>query len=151
MHIEKIPPYQIAIVCLAMAWLGHGFIPEKVHFNYDHHGLGLLVLAVGLAVKLWTRVLTRRVPALQGEGSRGFLTSGPFEWSRNPGYLGVTLILAGVAFYFGSLVMFFAPFAFFMTANRVFIPLEEAVLEKIHGEHYLEYKNRVSRWISLVP
>ena len=75
------------------------------------------------------------------------MTSGVFQFTRNPMYLGMTLILFGVSVCVGSMTAFVSPVAFFFISERRFIPPEEVVMENLFGENYLEYKRRVRRWV----
>ena len=75
------------------------------------------------------------------------LTSGVFRFTRNPMYLGMTLILFGVSVAVGSLTAFVSPVAFFFISECSFIPFEEASMEIAFGDSYLEYKRRVRRWV----
>jgi protein-S-isoprenylcysteine O-methyltransferase Ste14 len=74
------------------------------------------------------------------------MTSGVFRISRNPMYLGMTLILFGVSILVGSLTAFVSPVAFFFISEHQFIPLEEKSMENVFGESYLDYARRVRRW-----
>ena len=75
------------------------------------------------------------------------MTSGVFRVTRNPMYLGMTLILFGVSICVGSVSAFVSPAFFYLISERYFIPPEEAVMENVFGEKYLEYKRRVRRWV----
>jgi protein-S-isoprenylcysteine O-methyltransferase Ste14 len=62
-------------------------------------------------------------------------------------YLGIILMMAGVAVYMGSLPMFLAPIAFFVIVSMVFIPHEEKTLERMFGGTYRDYKSKVRQWL----
>jgi len=62
-------------------------------------------------------------------------------------YLGMAAILLGFAIYLGTLVTFTFPAIFIIIIETLFIPDEERKLEKIFGEKYKEYKNKVPQWI----
>ena len=75
------------------------------------------------------------------------VVTGPFRLSRSPMYLGLTTVLLGIAIYVGTLPWFLAPLAFALTMHVAFIPREERNLERQFGQEYLDYKNRVRRWL----
>ncbi len=75
------------------------------------------------------------------------VTTGPFRFSRSPMYLGVTCLLLGIALLVGTLPLFLAPVAFALTMNASYIPREERNLERQFGQEYMDYKNRVRRWL----
>jgi protein-S-isoprenylcysteine O-methyltransferase Ste14 len=75
------------------------------------------------------------------------VTSGPFALSRNPMYVGLTLIYLGVALVLAKiwpLVLVVLPWA---VMNWVVIPFEETRLRNIFGQTYVDYCRRVRRWI----
>jgi protein-S-isoprenylcysteine O-methyltransferase Ste14 len=74
-------------------------------------------------------------------------TEGPFRYSRNPGYLSMAMIYAGVATLArSSWAVLFLPVAL-LVIRRGVIEREERYLEREFGEEYLSYKSRVRRWI----
>jgi protein-S-isoprenylcysteine O-methyltransferase Ste14 len=42
--------------------------------------------------------------------------------------------------------MLIAPILFYLVMDRRLIPQEEATMEELFGEQYLDYKRRVQRW-----
>ena len=72
---------------------------------------------------------------------------GLFCFSRNIMYLGMVIMLLGIAIFSGSLIIFLVPVAFFITMNTLVIPHEENDLEQAFGEDYINYKKRVRRWL----
>ncbi len=75
------------------------------------------------------------------------VTTGVYQFTRNPIYFGFLLILIGLplnsGFYWGFPL---APF-FIVTMNRLVIEREESYLEKKFGGVYSGYKSRVRRWL----
>ncbi len=110
-------------------------------------GIALIFLAVNFmafAAKEMIRIkttLSLQTPATD------LATSGVFAWSRNPIYLGMVLLCAGVAVFTNSLwtLVLTPPFAAVM--QKGVIGPEEAYLEKRFGQRYLNYKAKVRRWI----
>lgn len=62
-------------------------------------------------------------------------------------YLGMVVILLGIAVLFGSISPFISIPVFIWLIQSNFIRLEEAALEEIFGDEYREYKTRVRRWL----
>ena len=62
-------------------------------------------------------------------------------------YLGMVLILAGVAILLGSFTPYVGPVVFTVIMEKVFIEVEEKMIEDIFQEEYLQYKNKVRKWI----
>jgi protein-S-isoprenylcysteine O-methyltransferase Ste14 len=74
-------------------------------------------------------------------------TEGPFRYSRNPSYLALTMIYAGIALLRNSLwAMLFLPLVVVVMQREV-IGREERYLERAFREEYHAYKEKVRRWV----
>ena len=62
-------------------------------------------------------------------------------------YLGMLLMLAGAAFFMGTIPSIFAPVAFFLIMDKFFIPYEEEKLHKGFCAEYSDYMETTRRWI----
>ena len=81
----------------------------------------------------------RRVPRL--------VTDGPFRYTRNPGYLGLAMLYAGIAVLRNALwAILLLPLVLYVI-QRQEIGREERYLERTFGEEYLAYKAQVRRWV----
>lgn len=78
---------------------------------------------------------------------RVLVTEGPFQWTRNPMYLGWLVILLGVALFVGGLIMLAPPVLFVMAMERLYIAEEEKILEGLFGSRFASYRLKVPRWI----
>ena len=74
-------------------------------------------------------------------------TDGPFRYTRNPGYLSLAMMYAGVASFANALWAILLLPATLFVVQRGVIEREERYLERKFGEEYLRYKARVRRWI----
>jgi protein-S-isoprenylcysteine O-methyltransferase Ste14 len=74
-------------------------------------------------------------------------TEGPFRYTRNPGYLSMTMMYAGIATLRNSLWAIALLPVVLLVIQRGVIEREERYLERKFGEEYLSYKARVRRWI----
>ena len=72
---------------------------------------------------------------------------GMYRVSRNPMYLGLTLVLTAWALCLGSLSPWIVVALFPVIITVLQIIPEERVLEKLFGEAYLDYRRKVARWI----
>lgn len=75
------------------------------------------------------------------------VTSGIYRWTRNPMYLGLALIYAGVAILFDSLLALLLLIVVVAVIQTYAIAREEAYLDRTFGDEYRAYKSRVRRWI----
>jgi protein-S-isoprenylcysteine O-methyltransferase Ste14 len=75
------------------------------------------------------------------------VTTGPFRYTRNPGYLSMAVIYTGIASLANALwAILFLPAALAVIRRGV-IEREERYLERKFGEEYLRYKAQARRWI----
>ena len=77
------------------------------------------------------------------------VTPGVFALSRNPMYLGMVLLLVGVALLVGTLMPLVIATAFAVLLDARFIQAWERVLADAFGVDWRAYRNRVRRWLYL--
>jgi protein-S-isoprenylcysteine O-methyltransferase Ste14 len=108
----------------------------------------LLVLGAGATGVLAVREMrSANTPLDVRKASTRIVTSGVFQRSRNPIYLGMVLLCAGIAFLVDSLwLLVLVPLLAAVLQKGVIEP-EEFYLEKNFGEEYLRYKAQVRRWL----
>lgn len=75
------------------------------------------------------------------------VTEGPYRFTRNPMYVGFTLMYVGISALANALPPLLLLPAVFAVMKRGVIEREERYLESKFGEEYLKYKGRVRRWI----
>ena len=120
---------------------------------YPFNLSGLLVIILGILLNAWanyTLLYTHKIGLIAREPFQTpstLVVDGPFRFSRNPIYLSALLLLLGLIILWSSLVVFIALLAVFFAFQRWFIQWEEKKLEEVFGTAYLEYKQRVSRWL----
>ena len=148
MRDKLLPPSYLNIFLVLPIGL-HFVLPIKriVHSPYTY--LGFVFILLGLALNTWSvRLLKKRNTTIDfQEMPNRLVTDGPFRISRNPLYLGGVILSLGIAILLGSLITFVFPVALLLILDRLYIPAEETRLEKIFGEEYLEYRQKVRRWI----
>ncbi|HVY18616.1 MAG TPA: isoprenylcysteine carboxylmethyltransferase family protein [Bauldia sp.] len=81
------------------------------------------------------------------EPSKTLVFAGPYKFTRNPMYLGMTLLLVGFAFIGNALWPLLAAIPAVWWIQTQVIAREEAYLEAKFGAPYLDFKKRVRRWI----
>src|ERR1019366_8041563 len=87
------------------------------------------------------------VNPIQPNRASRLVVSGAYCMSRNPMYLGMVLSLSGWAGLLGSPIGLLAVWLFARVLVIVQIGPEEIALRDRFGESYVEYCQRVNRWI----
>jgi len=125
------------------------FYPIQKWLIRPYNLIGVIPLLIGIFMvvstekrfkKVKTQIHTFKVP-------KKLVTTGLFQYSRNPIYLGFTIALLGIALLYGSLSTLIPVLLFFLIANFWYIPFEEKNMKKVFGQSYLFYKRRVRRWL----
>lgn len=148
----RFPPPLIYLGSFSLAWSAHHFWPLPLPgsaLTAVWRGLGLVVLLTGLAVNFsaaWT-FRQAKTSLLPFRGASRFVAWGPYRWTRNPMYLGMTFILAALGFLCRSYWYFAAALLSAWIVGRWVIPREEGHLALRFGDDYLAYKRRVRRWL----
>jgi protein-S-isoprenylcysteine O-methyltransferase Ste14 len=142
-----IPPVYFLIGCLIII-LTYWLIPQLNIIPFPFNLSGLPVLLAGLyplgqSYKLFSK---HRTP-VTFDDSTSLVKEGIYKRTRNPMYLGMIALLAGLSISFGNVIGLAVPILFFLIIDRIFIPFEEKKMEISFGKDYHEYLSRVKRWI----
>lgn len=139
---------------LYVAGLGLGFLlgvlwPLPALSQPVGTSLALLCLALYLAFCGWAMVLFRQfhtslVPIVP---AKALVTRGPYRVTRNPMYVGLAFLYAGIALYFGSSWGLLLLPVVLVAVDRMVIAREERYLERRFGAAYTHYKTQVRRWL----
>ncbi len=144
-----VPP-MIFLGCLVAAWLVDWLMPAAVPFAREPVRIaGAVMIGLGLMLMVWSSsTLNRaRTTVLPHRASTALVTSGPFAISRNPIYVGNTLILAGFGGIANSLWYWLAAGVALLLVDRLAVRPEEAHLAARFPEEWAAYAARVRRWL----
>jgi len=110
-------------------------------------GRGLAVSGASLLIWGRTTMVRAGTNVPPNKPTVTIVTGGPFRFTRNPLYLGGTLVYLGLAMVLGSvwLLWLFVPMV--LVLRWGIIHREERYLEAKLGEIYIAYKARVRRWL----
>jgi len=138
-----------AILYLIVGFILKYIFPEAtiIKSPYTYLGYFIIVLSIFLVAIALINFKKQDTTKDPSGTPTSLVISFPFNFTRNPMYVGLTLILLGIAITAGNLYLFIAPLAFLVTINFAIIPREEKIMEKIFSQEYLNYKKRVRRWI----
>lgn len=142
-------PLLIMLFFLALSWPLSLILPTEqinlapikvVGYTLFIVGITLLLSAAGLFKKIGTTIDPTKAPDQ-------LVTTGIYNLSRNPMYLGMLLILTGAQLALSSLIGMIFPIAFFLIMNKIVIPREEQMVAGAFGREYDDYKMQTRRWI----
>lgn len=147
----KIPPPVVALVICAAMWFAAGIGPSlSIALGVRIAVLVAAVLAgggVALAGEIEFRRAKTTVNPTKPHKARALVTSGIYRRTRNPMYVGLTLVVAGWAAFVASALALAGPVAFVLYIGRFQIGPEERALSAKFGEAYAQYASRVPRWL----
>jgi protein-S-isoprenylcysteine O-methyltransferase Ste14 len=107
----------------------------------------LILVGLALAAAGIHNFSRARTPVPTNEPTRALVTTGIHGWSRNPIYVGIFLVYAGIAVAAHStwILILVVPLA--ITMRYGVVAREEVYLERRFGDTYRDYKARVRRWL----
>lgn len=104
------------------------------------------VLILSLALIEFVRHKTTVNP-IQLERSSALVVNGAYRFSRNPMYLGMLLLLLALEAWLANPWTLFVLVGFVWLMNTIQIKPEEAAMEKLFGNQYRRYRQKVRRWL----
>ncbi|KPK65934.1 MAG: hypothetical protein AMS21_03480 [Gemmatimonas sp. SG8_38_2] len=127
----------------------HVLVPVDRYWSYPLTLTGLVPLALGvlLNVTAGRQFKTNKTTVKPFERSAVLVTALPFSISRNPMYLGLSLLLLGVALLLGTVAPLLPVVAFPFVIDRIFVRSEERMADEAFGREWKAYRSRVRRWI----
>lgn len=110
---------------------------------------GAVLVLGGLALDLWAaRTLHEaRTTIMPHRASSHLVTGGPYRFSRNPIYVGNTLVLIGIGLAVADAWFLIAALAAALVTQQVAIRREEQHLLSLFGVRFEEYCRRTRRWL----
>ena len=150
MRLKTPPAVQLFILALPM-WIISMYADNfRFIFKFNNE-LALFCLIIGGTIIVFGIAAFRKaettVTPLHPDKASSLVTMGIYQYIRNPMYFGLLLILFSIGFYLQNLAsMFVLPIYVWFISKYQIIPEEEA-LHKLFGQDYINYQDRVRRWI----
>lgn len=147
----KIPPPVVALLMAGAMWgvslaAPMAYMPEGIRVF-----AGIAIAIAGIASAISGVIAFRRarttVNPFKPETSSSLVTSGIYRFTRNPMYVGLTLVLLGWAVFLPSVWTLLGPLVFVLYMTRFQIVPEERALAGLFDATYSEYRAKVRRWI----
>ncbi len=110
---------------------------------------GLVLIGAGILIAISVlRRFKRAVTNLDvRKPTTAIVTTGPFRYSRNPAYVALSLLYAGIGIAADSPWVLGLLIPVLVVMHFGVILREERYLERKFGEDYLRYKHSVRRWL----
>lgn len=147
----KIPPPLVLFVCGLLMWLLAYLLPSLGIVLPGQLALAVLLVICGLGVAgagvLAFHQASTTINPTRPSATSSIVSNGVYRFSRNPMYLGMLLGLGGWALFLGNPLSLLGLPLFVAYLNRLQIGPEERALGAKFGEPYLQYCNRVRRWL----
>jgi protein-S-isoprenylcysteine O-methyltransferase Ste14 len=149
-HARVIAPPPLIVVAALLIGVGLRLHWPMTLWPWRHAWVPAAVCFIAALTLAWTavrRIWLARTTVLPHRTTTALVTSGLFRFSRNPIYLAMGVLMAGVALAVNSLALLvmIAPWAVVMRYGV--IAREERYLEGKFGEDYRAYCRRVRRWL----
>jgi len=150
MELKVIPVIQVLIAALLMVIISINTHWLNYLFTYKNH-LVVLLLALAiisgvLAIYCFKQHQTTVNP-MSPEKASQVVSTGIYAFSRNPMYLALLLVLLALATYLANVAVLVIPPVFIAYITRFQIIPEERALTENFGQDYLNYLNKVRRWL----
>ena len=121
-------------------------LPESPAVRWTAGG-GLILLGVAI-LAAGARNFARAGTSLQSsQPVRALVTTGMHAWTRNPIYIGMFLLYAGIGWAARSPWILALALPLAVLVRYVVVAREEAYLERRFGDAYRDYQARVRRWL----
>lgn len=146
----KIPPVVVFLVFGALMYALQKLLPvgyfDFFGRRYLMYGLVVIASSIGLiSVLQFIKSKTTVSPVKPDEASK-LVTNGLYQFSRNPMYLSMLLLLLALGLYFGNAFNILIAAGFVMYMNKFQIIPEEEVLLNLFGKEYKHYCALTRRW-----
>lgn len=145
----KFPPPLLVAVIIGSGYLIDLVVPlpvlsmELVWLS----GAALIVVALLIALTALFQFLEAKTHVEPWQPTTAIIKQGVFRYSRNPIYLAFCIATVGGGLVLNSWWVLIGVLPLIWLLQQLVIQHEEAYLERKFGKDYLDYKQRVRRWL----
>lgn len=145
---KLLPPVLLLLLIALMGWVHVGFdMPVVLPEGLRHLGGFLVVLGLGLAIVARAQFARAQTTVHTFHEPQKLVTSGVFRFSRNPMYVGLSLVAGGAAVFCGAITSLALATLFIVVTDRWYIPFEERMLQATFGADFERYTCATRRWL----
>ena len=146
----KIHPPLVLLFSIGLTYLCSRYLPF-IALPAFLMGLYGYVASAGILVAMsgiWQfRQAKTTIAPTRPDKTSSLVSGGIYSITRNPMYLGMIFIIVAAVLKFGNYYGFIALLFFIVYITQFQIKPEERIIEGIFGEQYVQYKNKVRRWL----
>jgi protein-S-isoprenylcysteine O-methyltransferase Ste14 len=146
----KVPPPVVALL-VALAMWGLARLAPLAGEPSSRAVVALALAALGVAFSVSGAIAFRRAKTtknpMKPQAASSLVVSGVYKLTRNPMYLGLSLVLLGWAVFLWSVWALLGLVVFITYISRFQIAPEERILTTLFGSEYSAYKAKVRRWL----
>ena len=110
-------------------------------------GVVLIVISIMLVITAMREFIKAKTNIDVRKPTTSIVSTGPYQFTRNPIYLSMTLLVLGIAVWVNTLWILITLVLVLLIMQFGVIAREEAYLVKKFGGEYLQYKTKVRRWM----
>jgi protein-S-isoprenylcysteine O-methyltransferase Ste14 len=142
---NNVPIPEAHVVGLIIGAILHIFSSKQIFQQlWLGHIIGWPLIVVGIGLCAWSVIEAKEMNIANPDR---LLKSGPYTFSRNPMYVGWTLIYMGIAFAANSIWIISLLPIVLIYIHFVDVRKEERFLEEQFGDEYRQYQKQVRRYI----
>ena len=145
----RIPPPILVLVLVISNFFSSKKI-DLIHLpNQDLISIITLLIGVLILINPIVKFIKSKttIDPIKFKKVNKLITSGIYQYSRNPMYLGLLMIVISTSIFYLNIFSITTPFLFYCWINRFQIKREEIFLTEKFGKEYILYKTNTRRWI----
>jgi len=154
MKIIKIVLFESTIIIIAFVFAWIFSLADEVFGLVSFQATwliiaGIAIMLFGIILRFWAvnTFYVDGVEFLALKVQKSIVKRAPFSFSRNPLMLSNVFVALAAVLIIGSVTGLIIPFTVFLAFHLWIVFYEEKDLEKKFGKEYLDYKNKVRRWL----
>lgn len=146
-HIVLSHSYTVFLAAVVLGLVMDVFIPSTIFTDSLYQYIGAILIIIGSIIIYWAQSTSSKTASQARTNTIRDFNSGPYQFTRNPTHVGLTVMTLGLAFVLNS------PFSIIFTiiasvvTTFIFLKKEESILESKYGQPYADYKKKVSSWL----
>lgn len=146
---KRLMPPGYLLIALFMMVATHWLVPGIILVFGPVRLSGFILVMIGVLLNIAADQAMKKfqTPVSPFAKTTILITWGVYSWTRNPMYLGLILLLAGISVLMGSLFPMMIMLFFALLMQNRFVKLEEKKLADEFKDVWVNYSKRTRRWV----